>query len=282
MKILFKYLRVKVIYNMKELFIKTYSRFKKIAYGSLSIILFFLLWEVASDIGLANPVLVSKPTSIFAAIFKLIQSGELFIHLSITLKRASVGFFIAILIAIPAGFIIGGFFKGLEPILAPMLRLLEKINPFALFPLFIFIFGIGEVSKVVLIFWVAQWPILFNTIAGLRDIDPLLIKSARSMGASKTFVFFKVIVPSAIPNIFTGIKVGAQIACFMVISAEMLGASKGLGWLTVTAQANYQIPLLFAASLCIAVLGVAINELFAWLEALVSFGRQTTFENIKN
>ena len=255
---------------MKKIFLKTYSRIKKIAYGSLSIILFFVLWEIASDIKLVDPVLVSKPTSIFAAIFKLIQSGQLFIHLSITLKRAAIGFLIAILIAIPAGFIIGGFFRGLEPILAPMLRLLEKINPFALFPLFIFIFGIGEVSKVILIFWVAQWPIL-------RDIDPLLVKSARSMGASKTFVFFKVIVPSSLPNVFTGIKVGAQIACFMVISAEMLGASKGLGWLTVTAQANYQIPLLFGASICIAVLGVVINELFTWLEALVSVGRQEDF-----
>lgn len=263
---------------MKEFFTKAYSRLKKIAYGSLSVILFFLLWEIASDTGLVDPVLVSKPSSIFAAIFKLVQSGQLFIHLSITLKRAATGFFIAIFVAIPAGFILGGLFKGLEPILSPMLRLLEKINPFALFPLFIFIFGIGEVSKVVLIFWVAQWPILFNTIAGLRDIDPLLVKSARSMGASKTFVFFKVIVPSALPSIFTGIKVGAQIACFMVISAEMLGASKGLGWLTVTAQVTYQIPLLFGASICIAVLGVVINELFAWLEALVSTGRQATFE----
>ncbi len=251
---------------------------KSLLLGNLSVLLFFAAWEVLPRYGIIDKTLIPTFSSVVQKIYSLAAAGQLFKHVAISLQRAGLGFLLASAVAIPGGFLLGGLFKALEKMLIPLLRLLEKINPFALFPVFILIFGIGEVSKVAMIFWVCQWPILFNTIMGAKGMDPLLIKSARSMGASRKTLFFKVILPSATPAIFNGLKLGAQIAFLIVVSAEMMGASKGMGWLTVNAQATYKITQLYGATLCITFIGVVINKVFREIESRFLTWRETAFE----
>lgn len=237
-----------------------------IVYDSLSIIIFIGIWEIAPRVGWVPQTFISPPTIIVSTLWELLVSGILIKHIGVSLGRAVFGFVCAAVIAIPLGFFLGGWFKLFERILTPVLRLLGEVNPFSLFPIFILLFGIGEVSKISMIFWVCLWPILLNTITGIRNVDELLIKSARSMGVGGRTLFFKVILPAASPNIFHGLKTSSSVAFFMLIAAEMIGASSGLGWLIWNAQTNYQIPILFAATITISALGLFMNYLFVILE----------------
>jgi NitT/TauT family transport system permease protein len=251
---------------------------RKTLFGSIAIILFFLFWEAASRYGLVPKSVIPPPTKVFTALVRSAESGELALHMKVSLARAAFGFLLASAIAIPMGFFLGTFFKTFEKALLPFLRMLEKLNPFALFPVFMIIFGIGNLEKVAIIFWVAQWPLLFNTIAGTRSIEPSMIKSARSMGANKKTLFFKVILPAAVPGIFTGVKISAQISFFMIIASEMAGSSQGLGWYYLSSSQSYQVPLMYGIILFITVLAVIINILFSKLEKHFLVWKEAAFQ----
>jgi NitT/TauT family transport system permease protein len=232
----------------------------------LSILLFFAVWELVPRAGGLFETFIAPPSVVVKTLAELLQSGELYGHIGVSLGRAAAGFSVAGAIAIPLGFVLGGGFRTFERMINLPLRFLGQVNPFSLFPLFILLFGIGELSKGAMIFWVCLWPILFNTITGVKGIDPLLVKSARSMGTGQVALFFKVILPAAAPGIFSGLKMGSGTAFFMLIAAEMIGASRGLGWLVWNAQINFMIPRLFAATVVISVLGLILNQLFVVME----------------
>jgi NitT/TauT family transport system permease protein len=231
-----------------------------------SILLFLVVWELAPRAGGLLETFIAPPSVVAKTLWELLREGELLGHVGVSLGRAWVGFSGAALVAVPLGFLLGGSFRTFERLLNPVLRFLSQLNPFSLFPLFILLFGIGELSKGTMIFWVCLWPILFNTINGVRGIDPLLVKSARSMGTGLVTLFFRVILPAATPGIFHGLKLGSGTAFFMLIAAEMIGASRGLGWLVWNAQTNFQIPQLFAATVTISLLGLSLNSILVLLE----------------
>lgn len=246
--------------------------------NSLSVVLFLVLWELAPRLGWINSTFVAPPSVVLQTIWEMLKSGEILTHIGVSLGRAFLGFSLAGVIGIPLGLLLGGSFKTFQRILTPLLRLLGEVNPFSLFPVFILLFGIDELSKVAMIFWVCQWPVIFNTTAGVKDVDPLLIKSAKSMGADRKTLLFKVVFPSAAPNIFHGLKLSSGWAFFILIAAEMIGASSGLGWLVWNAQVNFQIPKLFAATVTISILGLAINKIFNLLENKLTAWKQSAFE----
>lgn len=234
--------------------------------GNLSIILFLILWESASRLDWVPRTFISPPSEVLSTLWDLLITGVLFKHIRVSFVRSFSGFLLAAVIAVPLGFLLGGWFRLFERILTPVLRLFTEINPFSLFPVFILLFGIGEVSKIAMLFWVCLWPILLNTITGIKNVDSLLVKSARSMGVTGQTLFFKVILPAASPNIFHGLRTSCGVAFFMLIAAEMIGASSGLGWLVFNAQNNYQISKLFATTVTISALGLSLNYLFGEVE----------------
>ncbi|BBB89512.1 MAG TPA: ABC transporter permease [Methylomusa anaerophila] len=238
------------------------------------IIAFFLLWEIAPRIGLVDAQFIPPLSEVLLAAGKLAANGDLFIHIAASLQRTFIGLALAVALAVPLGFLLGGVFPALGRHMQPLLRLLGQVNAFSLFPIFILFFGIGEVAKVSIIFWSSIWPVLFTTIAGIQQVDPLYIKSARSMGADRMTIFRKVILPGTAPVIFTGVRTGASHAFLMLIAAEMIGASAGLGWVIHNSAMNNIIPRLFAATITIALLGMAINYLLHWLEESVVDWRQ--------
>lgn len=239
---------------------------KKFIAANISIAAFFIIWEILVDTGILKDTFVAAPSMIAVTIVQLLETGTLLGHIGISLFRAIGGFILAAVIAVPLGFFLGGSFHIFRRAVTPLVRLLSAANPFALLPVFILLFGIGEISKIAIIFWVCLWPILLNTITGIQNVDRLLIKSARSMGMQGTALFFKVILPAAAAPIFHGLKMGCGTAFFMLIAAEMIGASTGLGWMVWNAQINYQIPKLFAVTFVISVLGLLLNYLFARIE----------------
>ncbi len=257
---------------------KTFSLYQHT--DKLSIVLFFGVWELLPKLGGIIETFIAPPSVVVLILYEMFKSGEIYPHIGISLFRSASGFGAAALFAIPLGFLLGGGFRTFERIVNPPLRFLGQVNPFSLFPLFILIFGIGELSKSSMIFWVCIWPILFNTINGVKTIDPLLIKSARSMGTGIFTLFFKVILPAASPGIFHGLKMGCGTAFFMLIAAEMIGASAGLGWLVWNAQMNFQMPQLFAATVLISALGLSLNLSFGALEStLVGWKQKSATDN---
>jgi NitT/TauT family transport system permease protein len=246
----------------------------------LSILLFIGVWELLPKFGGNLETFIAPPSVVVQILYEMFTSGEVYPHIGISFFRSASGFAAAALFAIPLGFLLGGSFRTFERLVNPPLRFLGQVNPFSLFPLFILIFGIGELSKSSMIFWVCVWPILFNTINGVKTIDPLLIKSARSMGTGVFTLFFKVILPAASPGIFHGLKMGCGTAFFMLIAAEMIGASAGLGWLVWNAQINFQMPQLFAATVLISALGLSLNLSFGALESkLVGWKQKSAIDN---
>ncbi|MDR3137224.1 MAG: ABC transporter permease [Coriobacteriales bacterium] len=232
------------------------------------IIAFFAFWQLAPSIGLANPVYL-PPLSRVLEEAVTVGFGQLAHDVLISVWRIILGFFIAIVAAIPLGFVLAGAFRWVSELLAPLMTFLSQIPPFILFPVFIIILGVGETGILAVIIWSVFWPTLFSTIAGSHHIDPLYVKSARSMGADRLSIFIDVIIPSALPQIMTGMRNGLTLCFMMLIGAETMGASSGMGWEINMAQRMAVIPRIYLMALIVAVVGLLINYLFEWLEQTI-------------
>lgn len=229
------------------------------------VLLFFAIWEFLPRAGLVNPAFLSPPSAVLAAIVKLAQSGQLNKHIVASLQRSLAGLTLAIIAGVGLGLLMG-VIRRFEAFIDPLLQLFRQVSALALFPVFLLFFGIGEASKIAIIFWAAFWPVLLNTISGVKQVEKLLIHSALSMGASRRFIFFKVILPAAAPSIFTGVRLAGAYSITALVAAEMIGSHAGLGFLTLNSQEIFQIPSMYAGIVLLAILGLALNYVLALLE----------------
>jgi NitT/TauT family transport system permease protein len=149
------------------------------------------------------------------------------------------------------------------------MELFRNVSVLALLPVFIMIFGIGETSKVAIVFWGVLWAVLVNTIYGVKNIDPQLIKASQAMGMNKFMLFTKVIFPGALPSLFAGIRLSATSSILVLTAAEMMAASKGLGYALFFYQGNIMIPQMYVMILVMAILGSTINYSLSVLEKYI-------------
>ncbi|WP_416062852.1 ABC transporter permease [Rhodococcus indonesiensis] len=236
---------------------------------AVAILAFLAVWETAPRFGLVDEVFLPPFTVVAEAFTQLIGSGQLVEHLGASLSRAVTGFVIAVLVAIPLGVAIG-WYRPVAEFLDPILELFRNTAALALLPVFILILGIGETSKVALVIYASTFPILLNTISGVRTVDPLLVKSARSLGLPSYRLFQKVILPAAVPTIFTGIRMAAASSILVLIAAEMVGAKAGLGYLITASQLNFQIPNMYAGIVAISLVGLTFNGILVAVERRLS------------
>jgi len=238
-----------------------------------AIALFLLLWEIAPRIGLISSTFVPPFSKAMGALVTGLVSGDLGRHLLVSLGRSATGFGLALAVALPLGLLLG-WFRKFESYADPLIQVFRQTSAFALFPLFILVFGVGEVSKVAIIFYGAQWYILLNTSSGVKNVDPLLIKLARSLGLSHFQLFRKIILPAALPMIFTGLRLSATLSILIIVSAEMMGASAGLGLVLITAQYNFDVVRMYAAIMLLALVGYSTNYLLVAIEKHLSGWKQ--------
>ncbi|HWI22200.1 MAG TPA: ABC transporter permease [Baekduia sp.] len=232
---------------------------------SIAIVLFLALWEVAPRAGLVDKTFLVPFSEALSALWKLGKDGTLWDNVSISMVRASAGFAIALAIAIPLGFVIGWYSRAQE-VLSPLLEVFRNTATLALLPVFTLLLGIGETTKIVIVVYACTFPIVLNTISGVQTVDPLLVKSARSMGLGSLELFRKVVLPAAVPTIFTGIRMAGSYAILVLVAAEMVGAKAGLGFFINYSQNNFAIPNMYAGILTIAVIGILVNTLLVRLE----------------
>ncbi|WP_237155634.1 ABC transporter permease [Oryzibacter oryziterrae] len=223
-----------------------------------ALIAFALLWEYGGRLGFLNAAVIPPLSDVIAALWDGLVSGPLREDLGISLTRAGIAFGAATALGIPLGLVMGQL-PAAERLIDPLLQLFRQTSALALYPVFILLMGLGEASKVFVIFWATAFPILLATIGGVKEVDGKLIEMARVYGAGRLTIFARVVLPGAIPQIFVGLRLSATSALLMLIAAEMIGANHGVGFQVMNAQYNFQIPLMFAAIILLALLGLAAN-----------------------
>lgn len=222
-----------------------------------SIISFFGIWQIFGILNrqhkFFNPVFLPTPSDILKVGYDMVESGIMMQHLLSSLGRILLGFGVGTAVAVILGIIITRS-ELMESIVDPVLSLIGPIPAFAFLPLFIIWFGVGEFPKVVLIAFATFLPILTYTVDGLKSVHPTLIRSALSLGASEFDIFTKVILKSALPNIFTGMRVSLGLTFSALVVAEMMGADKGLGFIIVDARNWFKTANMFLAAAMIGIL----------------------------
>jgi NitT/TauT family transport system permease protein len=247
--------------GLRKLTTRFWSAFRR----SIAIIAFLVLWELAPRLGLAEPAFLPPLSEVLRTGLELVKNGQLINHIQASVSRSLLGFGLAIIYAVPLGLAIG-WYRPFSSVVSPLLEAFRNTAALALLPVFILLLGIGEASKIALVVYSCSFPILLNTIAGVKSVDPLLIKSARTMGLSPFRLFHKVILPAAVPTVFVGIRLAGAYSLLVLVAAEMIGAKAGLGYLIIYAQYNFQIPNMYVGILSLTAIGLLFNQILQQIE----------------
>jgi ABC-type nitrate/sulfonate/bicarbonate transport system permease component len=231
-------------------------------WGTMAVLL--LLWEIIAGYWLPRgrpelTTLLPPPTAIFKAAIELIGSGELLMHLWQSLRRELIAFAFA-LAAVPLG-IAMGWWKWAHEQLDPIIEILRPIPPIAWIPLSILWLGIGNAQNQFIIFLGIFFPLLINTIQGVKNVEPNLVRAARCLGASEWQILKRVVLPAALPQIFTGIRIGFGVGWMALVAAELVGASSGLGFLINDARSLLKTDVVILGMLTIGVVGLVLDLL---------------------
>jgi len=233
--------------------------------GVLSVLGGLLFWELVSRLLVANALFLAAPSQIVYAIYQLTLTGELGRHIYISSIEFVIGYVIAAVIGIALGFGMASNAR-FKQAMQPWISGFYATPTIALAPLFILWLGIGIWSKVLVVIFLVLFPVTINTEAGLRTTSERLIEMLKSFGASRSQIFFKVSLPSALPFILAGLKLGIGRGLIGVVVAELFGSRAGLGRLISQSADAFNMPELFAGVILLAIAGIAMTAGFGWLE----------------
>lgn len=242
------------------------------------LILILSVWELSARMGWISRLFFPAPSKIGAYIIKLILNGELWIHLSSTIKTLFMGFLLG---AIP-GIILGltmGWSHRLGRIIDPIIAAIHPIPKIAIFPLIMILFGIGETSKVVSVGIAAFFPVLINSMTSVRQFNPIYFQVTRNFGASRWKTFTRVVVPGSLPTVISGILIALNLSMVITITVELISPSTGLGVLIFFAWQTLRIEELYAALVITATLGILMNNILHLIAAkLVPWAQTSKWE----
>jgi ABC-type nitrate/sulfonate/bicarbonate transport system permease component len=230
---------------------------------NLGLLIFLIIaWQLASTVWLPSidphmAVLMPAPTLIAKTAAAMIASGELFYHLTASLKREAMAFLFSA-VAIPLG-IAMGWWRPVYNQVQPIMEILRPIPPLAWIPLSILWFGLGDEQNEFIIFLGMFFPILVNTIVGVKNIEPNLVRAARSLGAPEYKVLGRVVFKSALPQIITGVRIGLGVGWMALVAAELVGANSGLGFLINDARSMLRTDVIVVGMLTIGLIGLFID-----------------------
>jgi sulfonate transport system permease protein len=216
------------------------------------------LWQMLYEFGVIRALLLPPPSKIAETFVTLLANGDLPRHLGISLLRVLEGFALAALAGIVLGVAIG-LSRALDHATDLLIQLLKPIPPIAWIPLTILWFGIGEESKVFIIFLGAFFPILVNTIDGIRQTDVRYVELARIFETTRSRFITHVVLPGALPAIMTGLRVGMMVAWMCVVAAELIAASSGIGFLIMDARQMLQTDQVFVGMITIGAIGKLLD-----------------------
>jgi|SRR5919106_3702186 ABC-type nitrate/sulfonate/bicarbonate transport system permease component len=226
------------------------------------------VWELIGQAQLVNPLVVPPLSKILGIFSELLWSGQIPLQVIVSLKRAAVGYCLAVAVFIPLGIFMGlsqRFYRVLE-IIVEMLR---PVPPPVVIPVAMLFFGLEDEMKIFVIFFSCAWPMLLNTIDGVRNLDWVLLNTAKTFGLSRRRIIWQVVLPACSPQIMTGLRVSLPIMLILVVISEMVGSTDGIGYFILDAQRRFRVPQMYAGMLALAILGYVLNQLFNWVGRLL-------------
>ncbi len=229
--------------------------------GALTLLLVGALYEAAARSGIFPSALLPTLPAIGLTLWAMLADGSMLRHVAYTLYRVLFGFALAVAVSIPLGILMARF-RSLERFFLPLVNALMPIPSFALVPVFMLWFGIGNVTTILIVFYAATFPMLLNTWSGVRSVNPLWLRAAGAMGAGERALFWNVMLPGASPFIITGLRQAFIRAWVAVIGAEMIAASDwGLGWVIFDAKEFLNADIMLASLIVIGLIGILFERL---------------------
>jgi ABC-type nitrate/sulfonate/bicarbonate transport system permease component len=226
------------------------------------------LWEITAQVGLIDTRFFPAPTRIASQFVELVQSGELLVNTWVSLQRLFFGFLLGGIPALVLGLIMG-LYRPIRAAIDPLIAATYPIPKSAVLPLILLIFGLGEMSKVVMVAIGVFFPVVINTTAGVLEIDKIYHDVSKNFGASRWQVFRTVALPGAMPLIMTGVKLGIGLGLILIAIAEMVGAKSGLGYMIWNAWQIFSVETMYVGILVISVLGVLFTVIMNELEQVI-------------
>ncbi len=240
--------------------------YKPIIYiGPMVFVFIIALLEWGTSTGFISNLTLPRPSGVYQAFVELYESGLLFKHLAPSLSRLFVGATMGILVGIAVGLFIG-LFSLVRAGLLPVVAALFPVPKIALLPLFVIWFGIDEGSKYALIAFGAFTPTVVATYAAIDNVDRSFIRMGQSFGLKWSSIVRKIVLPAALPGILSGLRISLAISIILLVAAEMLGATYGIGAYVLEAGSLYDLERLFAGVTILSILGVIINWFIGVLE----------------
>jgi NitT/TauT family transport system permease protein len=236
--------------------------------AALTPVLLLLVWELAVRAGVLDERFFPAPSSIFARMLDLMSTGELWTQIWASMRRLFLGFWLGLVPGLLLG-VVMGLSRPVRAALQPLVSGTYPIPKSALLPLILLIFGLGEMSKVVMVAIGVFYPVVLNTTAGVLQIQPIYYDVAQNFGARRLQVFRTVAIPGAMPSIMTGIELGAGLGLILIAIAEMVGAKSGLGFMIWNAWQLYSVETMYVGLLVIALIGYLLSLLLGGVARLV-------------
>ncbi len=235
-----------------------------VAWSVGSVAVLGAVWFAVTASQLVGPDYLPTPQGMWAELVALLENGykgkSLWAHILTSLGRTLSGFALGVLLGVPLG-LLSGYSKVVGAILAPVMGFVRPIPPIAFIPMAVLYFGLGEVGKVVLIFFTAFNYAFVNAHAGASTVPIAYFRAAESIGLTRTQIFFRVVLLAAVPQVFTGMKVAMALSWAVVVAAELVGAQAGLGFMISDAAQLFRIPVVFIGIALIGAIGLGLNVL---------------------
>jgi ABC-type nitrate/sulfonate/bicarbonate transport system permease component len=242
-----------------------HGRHRKVLLGAFSVALFFAAWQALFLVVPFDPLFISKPSLIASALLDLLTDGDLLRDLAVSAGPFLYGFSAAIIIGVPLGIVMGWRLR-VGYALDPLMTVFYASPLVALAPLVVIFVGVGVSGKALIIFVLAVFPFIFNSYAGVRAVDRLLINVVRSLGGGERDLYVKVIFPSVLPYIVAGARIAVGRALIGVLVGEFFAASEGIGYAISRFGDLFALDRMFACIIVIMVIAVALTEGIRWTE----------------
>tara|TARA_Y100000294_G_scaffold40119_1_gene36307 strand:+ start:1039 stop:1950 length:912 start_codon:yes stop_codon:yes gene_type:complete len=235
-------------------------------YYAIGMIILIAIWQLVTSLGLLGEDFAPMfaPSAAFLAFIEMAKSGDIVHHTLPSLKRVAIGLTYSVSFAIPVGILVGYFTK-LEQMTYIAFQFLRMISPLAWMPVAIIIFGVGDKSVIFLLWLVAIWPLILNTAYGTSRVSQLWINMARTMGAFDWAILKKIIIPAAIPDMLTGLRLAVGISWIILVPAEMLGVPDGLGYFILDTRDRFRYDELMATITIIGTIGYLLDSVMRLL-----------------
>jgi ABC-type nitrate/sulfonate/bicarbonate transport system permease component len=255
---------------IEELKVSRFAPFRNVAITILNLTTFFTLWELFARAEVINPLFFPRITDVFSSMYHGFADGLIWPELSHSLTNFLIGMVISAAIGIPVGLLMGAS-RGVDLILSPYVWAMTSLPRVALIPLLILILGFGNSMQLTIIVLSAVFPIMVNCMAGVKTVDPSLIRAGKVFGAGRFQMYSKVILPFTLPFVISGINQGIARGLVGMLIGELLGGGgAGLGYLLDRAGDRFDAPMLYATLIILAVMSVGMVQSMNWLERRVA------------